>query len=112
MSTPRIARAPSSGDPTPKNPQSWTFGVGIPLIPQGRLGALLAVCSAMGGGGKSRKCEQEESMTYGRGGMLQQGRGEREGGGGAGGCTRANKDSADKANVTQSHACAKMSQQS
>lgn len=51
-------------------------------------------------------------MTYGRGGMLQQGRGEREGGGGAGGCTRANKDSADKANVTQSHACAKMSQQS
>lgn len=77
-----IARAPSSGDPTPKNPQSWTFGVGIPLIPQGRLGALLAVCSAMGGGGKSRKCEQEESMTYGRGGMLQQGRGEREGGGG------------------------------
>lgn len=32
--------------------------------------------------------------------------------GGGGGCTQANKDSADKANVTQSHACAKMSQQS
>lgn len=31
--------------------------------------------------------------------------------GGGGGCTQANKDSADKANVTQSHACAKMSQQ-
>lgn len=32
-------------------------------------------------------------------------------GGRGGGCTQANKDSADKANVTQSHACAKMSQQ-
>lgn len=35
-----------------------------------------------------------------------------ESGEGAEGRTQANKDSADKATVTQSHACAKMSQQS
>lgn len=92
-----------------KEPTVLTFGVGIPLISQGRLGALLAVSSAMGGGGKSRKCEQEESVTYGRGECCSRAGGS---GKGAEGCTQANKDSADKANVTQSHACAKMSQQS